>query len=146
MKFIGLFSHMTNQEQPSETDRRHGEFFLIVEAENPNQAIRMFRDLIFNYREKKQFFEGACKIFLNQLLEMDEFPHSGAVMLNYKSVAGDPVMPFITCTVPSDQQDWCSIQDWRENWPQIDGQSENLFVEFNEKSSEKAPEASSCRP
>ena len=137
MKFIGMFSHMTNQEQVSEADRRHGEFSLIVEAETPDQAIRMFKDRICGYRKNSQFFEGVCRIFLVQLLEFDDFPKSGAVMLNYKSIAGDPIMPFISCTVPTDQRDWCSIYDWKDNWPEVDGQSENLFIEFKEESARK---------
>lgn len=133
MKFIGLFSHMTNQEQVEEVDRRHGEFSMIAEADGPDQAIRMFRDRIVGFRDSRQFFEGLSKIFLNQLLEFDEFPKSGAVMVNYKSIAGDPLMPFISCTVPTDQQDWCSIYDWNENRPQVDGRGENLFIEFKEE-------------
>ena len=135
MKFIGLFSHMTNQEQLDEADRRHGEFSMIAEAEGPEQAIGMFRDRIVGFRNSRQFFEGVSKIFLNQLLEFDEFPKAGAVMLSFKSVAGDPMMPFIRCTLPTDQQDWCSIYDWNENWPQVDGQGENLFIEFKAESS-----------
>ena len=134
MKFIGMFSHMTNQEELSEADRRHGEFSLMVDAENPEQAIRMFRDRIVDYRKNRQFFEGVCKVFLVQLLEFDEFPKQGAFMLNYKSIAGDPMMPFISCTVPTDQRDWCSIHDWNGNLPEVDGQVENLFIEFKEES------------
>ena len=124
---------MTHQEQPDEADRRHGEFCMIAEAEDPDQAIRMFRDRIVAFRNTRQFFEGLCKVFLNQLLEFDEFPKSNAAMLTYKSVAGDPMMPFIHCTVPTDQQDWCSIHEWNENWPQVDGQGETLFIEFKEE-------------
>ena len=137
MKFIGLFSHMTNQDQLDEADRRHGEFSLIAEAEGPDQAIRMFRDRIVDFRNNRHFFDGVCKVFLNQLLEFDEFPKSGAVMMNFKSIAGDPMMPFISCTVPTDQQDWCSIHDWNDNWPEVDGHVENLFIEFNDDSPKK---------
>ena len=137
MKFIGLFSHMTNQDKLDEADRRHGEFSLIAEAEGPDQAIRMFRDRIVDYRNSRHFFDGVCKIFLNQLLEFDEFPKSGAAMMNFKSIAGDPMMPFISCTVPTDQQDWCSIHDWNDNWPEVDGHVENLFIEFNDDSPKK---------
>jgi len=136
MKFIGLFSHMTHQEQAAESDRRHGEFSLIVEAENPDQAVRMFRDRILDYRTHRQFFEGACTIYLNQLLEFDVFPKAAA-MLTYKSIAGDPIMPFISCTVPTDQQDWCSIHEWNDNRPQVDGRMENYFIEFKEAASQK---------
>ncbi|MBW1698063.1 MAG: hypothetical protein JRH18_19900 [Deltaproteobacteria bacterium] len=130
MKFIGIFVHLTNQEQPSEENRRHGEFVLMVDAESPEQALRMFRDRIVEFRENSQFFDGLCKIFLLQLFEFDDFPKARAMMLNYKSIAGDPLMPFINCVAPSDQEDWCSIHDWRNNWPNVDGQLEKLFLEF----------------
>ena len=135
MKYIGFFTHMTSQEQVLEEDRRHGEFSLMVEAEGPEDAINMFRDRIVSFRQTRQFFEGVCKIFMVQLLEFDEFPKSGAVMLNYKSVAGDPMMPFISCTIPTDQRDWCSIREWEDNWPEIDGRKEQIFIEFEEKQS-----------
>ena len=97
----------------------------------------MFRDRIVDFRNSRHFFDGGCKIFLNQLLEFDEFPKSGAVMMNFKSIAGDPMMPFISCTVPTEQKDWCSIHDWNDNWPEVDGHAENLFIEFNDNSPRK---------
>ena len=140
MKFIGMFSHMTNQDKEAEEDRRHGEFSLIVEAPDPNQAIHMFKQRILDYRNTKQFFDGVCKIFLLQLVEFDEFPKAGAAMLNFKSIAGDPMMPFIGCIVPSNERDWCSIHDWRNNWPEVDGQMESLFIEFKEAPPERGIE------
>ena len=144
MKFIGMFAHMTNQEEDAEDDRRHGEFSLMVEAESPQKAIQMFKNRILEFRSKSRFFEGVCKIFLVQLFEFDDFPTTRAAMLNYKSIAGDPVMPFISCTVPTDQGDWCSIHDWKNNWPNIDGQMEKLFLEFKEK--EALPDAQLSKP
>ena len=135
MKYIGFFTHMTGQEQVLAEDRRHGEFSLMVEAEGPESAVTMFRDRIVSFRHTRQFFEGVCKIFMVQLLEFDEFPKSGAVMLNYKSTAGDPLMPFISCTIPTDQSDWCRIREREDNWPEIDGKKEQLFIEFEEKPS-----------
>ncbi|MDJ0914240.1 MAG: hypothetical protein QNI95_11750 [Desulfobacterales bacterium] len=133
MIFVGLFTHVTNQEQTKEEDRRHGEFSLMAYAETPEQAVQMFRKRIVEYRNDQQFFEGACKIFLTQLLEFDRLPQNHAFMLNFKSVAGDPIMPFISCTVPTDQNDYCSIHDWRDNQPAVDGKSEQLFVAFKER-------------
>ena len=46
-----------------------------------------------------------------------------------------PLMPFISCTIPTNQSDWCSIREWEDNWPEIDGKKEQLFIEFEEKSS-----------
>ena len=133
MIFVGLFTHVTNQEQTKEEDRRHGEFSLMAYAETPEQAVQMFHKRIVEYRNDQQFFEGVCKIFLTQLLEFDRLPQNHAFMLNFKSVAGDPIMPFISCTVPTDQNDYCSIHDWRDNQPAVDGKSEQLFVEFKER-------------
>jgi hypothetical protein len=133
MKFIGVFAHLTNQEKTSEADRRHGEFNLMVDAKNSKEALHLFKNRILEFRRNSQFFEGICKVFLVQLFEFDDFPKTRAMMLNYKSVAGDPVMPFISCTAPTDQGDWCSIHDWSNNRPNVDGQMEKMFLEFKEE-------------
>ena len=58
------------------------------------------------------------------------------MMLNYKSVAGDPVMPFIRCSLPNDLSDSCRISDWKNNAPEIDGDEEKLFLRFEAGSSQ----------
>ena len=83
-------------------------------------------------RENSDFFKGRCTIYLVQLLEFDGFPKLRAMMLNYKSVAGDPRMPFIRCSIPSSESDTCRIFDWKDSRPQIDGVHEQLFIEFGE--------------
>lgn len=130
MIYIGEFFHLTNQEEVEERDRRHGEFNLIVEAFDTPSAINMFKQRIIEFRQNSEFFMGECKIFFIRLLEFENFPQTRALMLNYKSIAGDPVMPFIGCTIPSDQTDACRIYNWKDNTPEIDGQNENLFLEF----------------
>jgi len=136
MYFIGNFVHATNQEETAEADRRHGEFSLIVNAPDPYNAIMMFRDRIVKYREKSDFFQGDCSIYLIQLFELDTFPVDEAMMLNYKSIVGEPMMPFIRCSLPNDQTDSCSLFDWKNNIPEIDGQKEKLFVQFEAGSSD----------
>lgn len=131
MIFIGNFFHATNQQEIEEPERRHGEFSMIVQAPSSAVAIEMFRSRILNYRKTSDFFEGESSIFLAQLLEFEEFPDTQAMMINYKSMAGDPVMPFIGCTVPSHEADACRIFDWKNNAPEIDGQNERLFLKFN---------------
>jgi hypothetical protein len=135
MIFIGEFFHLTGQQEIEEVDRRHGEFNLIVEATNPETAIKLFKQRIIEFRRKSEFFEGDCKIYFIRLMEFQNFPNNRALMLNFKSTAGDPVMPFIGCTIPSDQTDACRIYNWKDNQPEIDGQNEQLFIEF--KGSEK---------
>ena len=130
MIYIGEFFHLTNQEEVEEGDRRHGEFNLIVESYDTQSAINMFKQRIIEFRQNSEFFMGECKIFFIRLLEFENFPQTKALMLNYKSTAGDPVMPFIGCTIPSDQTDACRIYNWKDNTPEIDGQNENLFLEF----------------
>ena len=130
MIYIGEFFHLTNQEEVNETDRRHGEFNLIVEAPDAQRATDLFKRRIVEFRSRSEFFMGECKIFFIRLLEFADFPRSRALMLNYKSTAGDPVMPFIGCTIPTDQTDACRIYDWKDNAPEIDGRNERLFLEF----------------
>jgi len=51
-------------------------------------------------------------------------------MLYYKSIAGDPVMPYISCSAPSGDADGCKILNWMENRPEIDGHDTNVFIHF----------------
>ena len=130
MIYFGEFFYLTNQEEVEEGDRRHGEFNLVIDADNPQTATNAFKQRIIEFRQKSEFFTGDCKIFFTRLLEFDNFPRSKALMLNYKSTAGDPLMPFIGCTIPSDQTDACRIFNWKENQPEVDGRDEALFLEF----------------
>jgi len=138
MLFIGQFLHITNQEEVEEADRRHGEFYMIIEAENEQLAIGKFRRRLMDYRVGSDFFVGDCSIFMVQLLEFDRFPRDNAMVLNYKSTAGDPLMPFIGCSIPSHESDACRIYDWQNNRPEVDGHSERLFLQF--RGDEPAPQ------
>ena len=131
MIFIGKFFYLTNQQEIEEQERRHGEFDLIVEAQEGEDAFMKFKQRIGELREKGDFFQGQTRIFFIQLLEFDRFPRHQSLMLNLKSTAGDPLMPFIGCSIPSDQADACRIYDWKNNEPEIDGQNEKLFLEFH---------------
>jgi len=128
MLYIGYFIHATNQEQVEEADRRHGEFSLGVEAPDAAGALELFRRRIIEDRRQSDFFQGVCRIYLVQLLEMDRFPDKRAVMLSLKSVAGDPLMPFIRCSIPTRETDACRIFDWHGNQPRVDGEDELLFL------------------
>ncbi|MGB5984744.1 MAG: hypothetical protein WBG37_05510 [Desulfobacterales bacterium] len=132
MVFIGTFFYATNQQEVAELDRRHGEFTLIVEADNNRGAIDLFKARIEQLRESSEFFQGNCTIYFNQLLEFHNFPRSEAMLLNIRSIAGDPVMPFIGCSIPSGETDNCRIFNWSENMPEIDGQNEVVFMQFDE--------------
>lgn len=132
MIFIGKFFYLTNQQEIEEQERRHGEFDLIVEAQDGESAFMKFKQRIGELRDKGDFFQGQTRIFFIQLLEFDRFPRHQALMLNLKSTAGDPLMPFIGCSIPSDQADACRIYDWKNNEPEIDGQNEKLFLEFQD--------------
>jgi hypothetical protein len=101
MLYIGKFLHMTNQQKAEESERRHGEFNLIVQAENDEAAVERFKERIVDSRESY-----------------------------YKSIAGDPVMPYISCSTPNGETDGCRILNWMKNRPEIDGEDANLFIEF----------------
>ncbi|MEJ2221974.1 MAG: hypothetical protein P8X80_14305 [Desulfobacterales bacterium] len=130
MLFIGKFLHMTNQQSTEESQRRHGEFNLIVQAKNSQEAVEYFKERIIDSRENSDLFEGDCAIYIAHLLELEEFPRERAKMLYYKSVAGDPVMPYISCSAPNGETDGCRILNWMKNRPEIDGADANLFLEF----------------
>ena len=130
MLYIGKFLHLTNQQSAEESERRHGEFNLIVQAKNSQEAIGHFKARIIDSRENSDLFEGDCAIYLAHLLEMEEFPSERAKMLYYKSVAGDPIMPYISCSTPNGKTDGCRILNWMKNRPEIDGADADLFMDF----------------
>lgn len=129
MIFIGNFLFMTDLEQVEEQDRRYGEFSMVVEAPDKETAARLFAERLEGYRSLSEFFTGHSKLYLIQLMEFDAFP-STAIMLNYKSIAGDPVMPYIGCSIPTMENDSCRIFLWDQNQPEIDGVPEKPFMEF----------------
>jgi len=130
MLYIGKFLHMTNQQKADESERRHGEFNLIVQAENDQAAIERFKERIIDSRENSDLFEGDSSIYFVHLLELEEFPSNRARLLYYKSIAGDPSMPYISCSTPDGETDGCRILNWMQNRPEIDGEDANLFMEF----------------
>ena len=130
MLYIGKFLHMTNQQKEAESDRRHGEFNLIVQAENEQAAVERFKERILDSRENSELFEGNSAIYFVHLLELEEFPSDRARLLYYKSIAGDPTMPYISCSTPNGETDGCRILNWMQNRPEIDGEDANLFMEF----------------
>lgn len=132
MIYIGKFYYLTNQQEIEEKDRRHGEFDLIIEADSVEESFDAFKARIMEVRENSDFFNGQSSVFFIQLMEFDRFPTGRALMLNFKSTAGDPLMPFIGCSLPSDQGEACRIYDWKNNEPEIDGQNEKLFLEFRD--------------
>lgn len=133
MIFMGNFLVLTNQEQIAEADRRHGEFNLIIESNDKKSAIDLFRKKIQLMRASTDFFDGECSIFLIQLLEFDGMPKNQPLMLTYKSMAGDPVMPYIGCLVPTELNNACRIFNWENNRPEIDGHPEHLFLSFKQQ-------------
>jgi len=130
MLYLGKFLHMTNQQEAEESQRRHGEFNLIIEAENSQAAVESFKQRIIESRENSDLFGGDCSIYFVHLLELKEFPSKRARMLYYKSIAGDPMMPYISCSAPNGEADGCRILSWMKNKPEFDGADANLFLEF----------------
>jgi hypothetical protein len=132
MIYIGNFLHITNQQEPAEENRRHGGFNLIVEAENYQEATEKFKTQILKLRGNSDLLSGKCSIFFTQLFEFDVIPKKEAMMINYRSVAGDPIMPYIGCSIPTEASDGCKIYNWQENVPEIEGKNEKVFMQFND--------------
>ncbi len=130
MIYIGNFLHLTNQEEASDSERRHGEFNLIVQADSRDAAIGRFKERIQKQREISGFFQGDCSIYFVELLEFEKIPEAEAMILNFKSIAGDPLMPFIACSVPTEQTDACRIFDWNNKELEVDGNNKKLFLTF----------------
>jgi len=133
MIYVGKFLHATDQQKTKEADRRHGEFNLIIEAENQDIALDKFKERIAEFRETSDLFAGDCFIYMVHLLELEAFPSDRARMLYYKSIAGDPSMPYISCSAPSGDADGCRILNWMENRPELDGLDTNVFLHFKAK-------------
>jgi hypothetical protein len=132
MIYIGNFLHFTNQQETDEKNRRHGGFNLLVEANDHKDAIEKFKTQILKLRGNSNFFEGKCSIYFTHLFEFDVLPKAEALMINYKSIAGDPIMPYIGCSLPTDKSDSCKIFNWEDKVPEIEGKNENIFMEFKE--------------
>ena len=130
MYFIGNFQHVSDQQATDENDRRHGNFSMMVEAESMNQALDKFRQRLTGFKDTTSFFDGHCTIYITQLLEFDKFPQDEAVIINISSFAGDPIMPFIACVVPTEQSNSCSIHEWDKNQPTTEGQKDSVFLKF----------------
>ena len=130
MIYIGKFLHATNQQETNESERRHGEFNLIIEAENKDVALEKFKERVVGFRDTSDLFEGDCSIYMVHFLELTEFPSDHARMLYYKSIAGDPAMPYISCSAPSGDSEGCKILNWMERTPELDGEDANLLIRF----------------
>ena len=133
MIYIGNFLHLTNQEETSDSERRHGEFNLIVQADTRDAAIERFKERIQKQRDISGFFQGDCSIYFVELLEFEKIPEAEAMILNFKSIAGNPLMPFIACSVPTEQTDACRIFDWNNKELEVDGNNKKLFLTFKKK-------------
>ena len=130
MIYIGKFLHTTNQQEKNESKRRHGEFNLLVSAEDKQAALEKFKGRIIEARASTDFFEGHSEIYLLHILELEDIPRDRARLFNFQSIVGDPAMPKISCQAPSADSDGCRILDWQENRPGIDGQAAVPFLSF----------------
>lgn len=130
MIYIGKFLHTTSQQETEEFRRRHGEFNLVVAAADKQAALEKFKQRIGEARDASDLFEGRATIYLLHVLEMTDIPESRARMFDYQSVAGDPVMPVISCQAPAGENDGCRILDWQNNRPGVDGQAAQPFMKF----------------
>ena len=130
MYFIANFNHLTDQQQAEESDRRHGSFSMVVEADSAETALSKFRERLNSLKQTTSLFSGRCTIYMDQLLEFPTFPKQEAVLINLKSFAGDPVMPHIACLVPTEGNNACHIRTWENNQPVSEGKTDKVFLSF----------------
>ncbi len=131
MYYLGNFRFVSDQQEIEEAERRHGEFSLIVEASSLKDSVDKFKQRIESFRRSTDFFNGHCAVFISNILEFEKIPRDQAVMLNFRSYAGDPLLPHIECTVPSEQSNACSIHHWHGNRPAKEDKPEEIFMVFN---------------
>jgi hypothetical protein len=131
MIYIGKFLHTSSQQKRKESDRRHGEFHLVVSAEDQKDALAKFKARIAEMQTTTDFFEGASAVYLEHVLEMKSVPKSRAVLFDFQSVVGDPALPSISCQAPSGDTDGCKIVDWQKNRPGFDGSAVIPFATFD---------------
>ncbi len=131
MYFIGNFQYLSDQQKESEAERRYGLFSMMVQADSADLALDNFRRRLSAFRQSSSLFEGRCTIYISQLLEFNQIPQEDAVLLNFRSYAGDPVLPFIACVVPTEQSNSCTIHEWNRNHPTTEGRADTLFIEFH---------------
>lgn len=130
MLYIGNFLFVTNQQNNKENSRRHGSFNLLVDAPSEAEALKRFRQRLTQYQQESSFFEGHCRVFMAHIMEFNRIPQDHAVMLNYKSYAGDPILPYIECAAPLAQNNACRIHEWENNKPLTEGMDDHVFMEF----------------
>ena len=131
MYFIGNFQHVSDQLAEDDNQRRHGSFSMMVSADTTHEAMKKFRQKLLAYHKSTTFFEGRTTIFITQLLEFEHFPQDEAIMLNFKSFAGDPLMPYIACSVPTKENNACKIHEWDDCQPLTEGQKDAVFMQFD---------------
>lgn len=130
MYYIANFQYVSDQQQADENNRRHGSFSMLMAAEDLDAALEKFRLKLVDYKKATTFFEGKCTVYITQLLQLDSIPKDEAMVLNFKSFAGDPVMPHIACAVPTEQSNACSIHEWQDGRPLTEGEQDSVFIHF----------------
>ena len=131
MYFIGNFQYLNDQQKESEAERRHGLFSMMVQADSVDMALDKFRQRLTGFHQSSSLFEGRCTIYISQLLEFNQLPQEEAVLLNFRSYVGDPILPFIACVVPTEMSNSCTIHEWNRNHPTTEGREDTLFIEFH---------------
>jgi hypothetical protein len=131
MYFIGNFQYLSDRQKENEAERRHGLFSMMVQADSADMALDKFRQRLATFRQSSSLFEGRCTIYIGQLLEFNQLPQEDAILLNFRSYVGDPILPYIACVVPTELSNSCTIHEWNQDHPTTEGRADTLFIEFN---------------
>ena len=85
MLYLGFFNVVEEPEVGSMPYKEQEAYFtLLVEAEDPDQAVSKFWKLIWKHKNKGDLFCFAKKVFFQTMLEVKEIPKQG-LLVNYMS-------------------------------------------------------------
>ncbi len=84
MLYLAHFDFSTDEPNDGE---HHGYFTCVVGAENIEESLGKFKDLLFILKEKEDVLNGIEEVFLNSCIEIKEIPEAG-FLASYVSYVG----------------------------------------------------------
>ncbi len=109
MIYIAYFS---TDEEDLKHGPRHGSFSCLVDADDPEDAVKKFEKHLQDIRMSGDLFsEKKVTIFLNDIIEVDKAPRQPAV-LEYQSTLGE-APPHIGIVLPSGKTEELVSYHWQ---------------------------------
>ncbi len=90
---------------------REGEFQIVVQARDAEQAMERCRTLLRKLRAETTLFERPCSLYCKGLLELpDSF--EGGVLVNFTSSRIEGTRSSIACLVPEQEDETITTYEW----------------------------------